>query len=72
MTQPGEPNSTPWWYRVPPVAVVLIAYSVVGAVVYTTLSTSGIAWAGGGILAGLLAAGIQGAARAAHNEHEQR
>jgi len=42
----GSPG-TPWWYRVPPVAVVLIVYAVTGIIIFTTVSESASAWAGG-------------------------
>jgi hypothetical protein len=66
----GSPG-TPWWYRVPPVAVVLIMYAVVGLIIFTTVSESAFAWAGGGLVAGLLAAFVQGAAKAAYDERHR-
>ncbi|WP_327249187.1 hypothetical protein [Streptomyces sp. NBC_01320] len=44
MNQLGGTGGTPWeprWYRVPTVAVGLIAYAVVGLVIYTAVSRSG-------------------------------
>ncbi|MGW2112672.1 hypothetical protein [Streptomyces sp. NPDC001948] len=67
----GDRPQTPWWYRVPTIAVGLIAYAVVGLVIYTAVSQSALAWAGGGLLAALLASGIQGAAQRAHDERSQ-
>ncbi|MET9518241.1 hypothetical protein [Streptomyces sp. NPDC002994] len=61
----------PWWYRVPPVAVVVITYAVTGVVIFTVVSESAMAWAGGGLALGLLAAFVQGAARAAYDERHR-
>lgn len=65
------PPATPWWYRVPPVAVVLITYAVAGIVIFKAVSESALAWVGGGLLLGLLASFAQGAAKAAYDERHR-
>ncbi|MFE5096680.1 hypothetical protein ACFRCI_41800 [Streptomyces sp. NPDC056638] len=61
----------PWWYRVPPVAVVLITYAVTGALIFTFITDTAVVWAGGGLVLGMLAAFVQGAARAAYDERHR-
>ena len=69
MDQPGERSrTTPWWYRVPNVAVYLITMSVAGVIIFTLITESPIAWAGGAIVFGLLANVFHGMAQAAHDE----
>ncbi|WP_424864054.1 hypothetical protein [Streptomyces sp. MMS24-I29] len=57
----------PWWYRIPPVAVVLITYAVTGALIFLTVSETAVVWAGGGLVLGLLAAVGHGAAQSAYD-----
>ncbi|SCD47901.1 hypothetical protein GA0115234_1016202 [Streptomyces sp. DvalAA-43] len=57
----------PWWYRTPPIAVVLIAYAATACILFLTVSKSAIVWAGGGLLLGLLTTFVQGAAKARHD-----
>ncbi|MFF8919159.1 hypothetical protein ACF08M_39185 [Streptomyces sp. NPDC015032] len=64
-------SNRPWWYRIPPVAVVLITYAVTGALIYTCITDTAIAWAGGGLVLGLLAAVGHGAAQAAHDARQR-
>jgi poly(3-hydroxybutyrate) depolymerase len=69
MDQLGERRrTTPWWYRVPHLAVYLITMSVAGIVVFTLITESPIAWAGAAIVCGLLANFFHGIAKAAHDE----
>jgi hypothetical protein len=68
MDQSGDRRTTPWWYRVPSLAVCLIVYTVTGIVLFTAVSESGLVWAGGGLAAGLLASFVQGMGRAVHDE----
>ncbi|WP_158712250.1 hypothetical protein [Streptomyces sp. NRRL F-5135] len=51
----GNTQPTPWWYRVPPVAVTLVIYAVTGLVIFTLVSEAVTAWALGGLGRGLLA-----------------
>lgn len=67
MDQSDGDRSRPWWYRVPPIAVVLISYSAAGIVIYTWVSESGVAWAGGGLVVGLAAGVVHGAAQGIHD-----
>jgi hypothetical protein len=73
MDQSGESGrTTPWWYRVPRVAVGVIAQSLVSIVLFTTVSESGLVWAGGGLLAAFLATFVQGMGQAAYDERHPR
>ncbi|MFD3932642.1 hypothetical protein [Streptomyces sp. NPDC058614] len=55
----------------PSAAVVLISYGITGSIIFTTVSESALAWAGGGLLLGLLASFVQGAAKAAYDERHR-
>lgn len=61
---------TPWWYRVPHVAVAVITYGVVGIMIYV-VTGSLFASLGIGLAAGLLAAFVQGMAQQAHDSRHR-
>ncbi|MEV8333831.1 hypothetical protein [Streptomyces niveus] len=61
----------PWWYRIPPVALFLMVYAVTGIIIFTMISESGIAWAGGGVAIGLATAVVHGAAQAAYDRRHR-
>ncbi|MFJ1751201.1 hypothetical protein ACIOJD_33975 [Streptomyces sp. NPDC088116] len=69
----GRDTDTPWWYRIPSVAVTLITQSVVAIVVYTTSSREDdvrlITALGIGLAAGLAAAFVQGMAQKRHDQN---
>ncbi|MEV4998550.1 hypothetical protein [Streptomyces niveus] len=71
MEQSEQDRQPPWWYRIPPLAVGLIAYSVAGIVIHTVVSTSGVVWAGGGLAACLAAAFFHGMAQAAYDRRHR-
>ncbi|MEU2565057.1 hypothetical protein ABZ626_37890 [Streptomyces longispororuber] len=60
----GRP--TPWWYKIPPVAVSLITLSVIGIALHLTVGVLVVSL-GVGLAAGLLAALAHGVAQQAHD-----
>ncbi|MFD6329270.1 hypothetical protein ACFWGI_06785 [Streptomyces niveus] len=61
----------PWWYGIPPVALFLMVYAVSAIFIFTMGSESGIAWASGGVVIGLAAAVVHGAAQAAYDRRHR-
>ncbi|WP_406354162.1 hypothetical protein [Streptomyces sp. NBC_00658] len=64
-------RDTPWWYGIPHVAVTLIVLSAVAAVLYVAVpgaeETRLMVALGVGLLAGLTASFLQGAAQQRHD-----
>lgn len=71
MERPSEFAQTPWWYRIPPMAVGLITYSGVGIVLWTAVTKTPVIALGGGLVAGLLVALLHGAAQQAHDNRRR-
>ncbi len=68
-------QGAPWWYGIPPVAVTLITYSIVGIAIFLTISgspeTRGATALGVGLGAGWAASFAQGAARQRHDRQSR-